>query len=136
MESPDNIVVTPWGDLWFAEDETVDGGDIRNRVMGVTSNGEVYPFASCRLNDSEFAGPTFSPDGNTFFVNFQNPGITFAIWGPFQRKSSRRRRQMAVAAPPESMAPQVSGELAEAAERYAMSTLEAAAFERLGVRLT
>ena len=21
MESPDNIVVTPWGDLWFAEDE-------------------------------------------------------------------------------------------------------------------
>jgi uncharacterized protein len=136
MESPDNIVVTPWGDLWFAEDETVDGGDIRNRVMGVTSNGEVYPFASCRLNDSEFAGPTFSPDGNTFFVNFQNPGITFAIWGPFQRKSSRRQRQMAVAAPPESMAPQVSGELAEAAERYAMSTLEAAAFERLGVRLT
>jgi uncharacterized protein len=136
MESPDNIVVTPWGDLWFAEDETVDGGDTRNRVMGVTSNGEVYPFASCRLNDSEFAGPTFSPDGKTFFVNFQNPGITFAIWGPFQRKSSRRQRQMAVAAPPESMAPQVSGELAEAAERYAMSTLEAAAFERLGVRMT
>ena len=24
MESPDNIVVTPWGDLWFAEDETIE----------------------------------------------------------------------------------------------------------------
>jgi uncharacterized protein len=135
MESPDNIVVTPWGDLWFAEDETVDGGDTRNRVMGVTSNGEVYPFASCRLNDSEFAGPTFSPDGGTFFVNFQNPGITFAIWGPFQRKSSRRQRQMAVAAPPESMMPEISGELAEAATRYGMSPLEAAAYDRLGVSL-
>src|SRR5215203_2939574 len=28
MESPDNIVVTPWGDLWFAEDETVIGDSI------------------------------------------------------------------------------------------------------------
>ena len=135
MESPDNIVVTPWGDLWFAEDETIAGGDMRNRVVGVTSNGEVYPFASCRLNDSEFAGPTFSPDGNTFFVNFQNPGITFAIWGPFQRKNSRRQREMAVAAPPESMMPEVSGELAEAATRYGMSPLEAAAYGRLGVSL-
>ena len=25
IESPDNIVVTPWGDLWFAEDEAVFG---------------------------------------------------------------------------------------------------------------
>ncbi len=135
MESPDNIVVTPWGDLWFVEDETIDGGDTINRVMGVTPGGQVYPFARNRLNDSEFAGPTFSTDGNTFFVNFQNPGITFAIWGPFQRKSSKRQQQMAVAAPPESMAPKVSGELAEAAQKFGMSPLEAAAYNRLGVRL-
>jgi uncharacterized protein len=135
MESPDNIVVTPWGDLWFAEDETVDYGDKRNRVMGITPDGQVYPFASCQLNESEFAGPTFSPDGKTFFVNFQNPGITFAVWGPFQRTSSRRQRQMAVAAPPESMMPEVSGELAEAAAKNGMSTLEAAAYDRLGVSL-
>ena len=41
--------------------------------MGITPEGQVYLFASNRLNDSEFAGPTFSPDGNTFFVNFQTP---------------------------------------------------------------
>ena len=42
---------------------------------------------------------------------------------------------MGVAAPPKSLAPNVSGELAEAAERHGMSTLEAAAYDRLGVPL-
>jgi uncharacterized protein len=135
MESPDNIVVTPWGDLWFAEDDAVDNDDIVNRVMGITPGGQVYPFALNRLNDSEFAGPTFSPDGNTFFVNFQNPGITFAIWGPFSQRNLRRQRQMATAAPPADLAPSISGELAEAAKRHGMSNLEAAAFERLSVSL-
>ena len=134
MESPDNIVVTPWGDLWFAEDETVNG-DTVNRLMGITPEGQVYPFARNRRNESELAGPTFSPDGNTFFVNFQNPGITFAIWGSFGGQSAARQRRMATAAPPKSMMPNVSGELAEAAARHGMSTLEAAAFDRLGVSL-
>ena len=84
---------------------------------------------------SEFAGPTFSPDGQTFFVNVQNPGITYAIWGPFKRYDDARQRQMGVAAPPQESAPRVSGELAEAADRYGMSTLEAAAYDRLGVPL-
>jgi secreted PhoX family phosphatase len=135
MESPDNIVVTPWGDLWFAEDEAVSG-DTVNRIMGVTPEGQVYPFARNRLNDSEFAGPTFSPDGSTFFVNFQNPSITFAIWGPFGQPSAARQSQMAEADPPESMAPRISAELAEAAERFGMSPLEAAAYDRLGVPLS
>jgi secreted PhoX family phosphatase len=128
MESPDNVVVTPWGDLWFAED-----GDGENRVMGITPNGQVYKFASNNL--SEFAGPTFAPDGKTFFVNTQEPGITFAIWGPFSRRDTRGQRQMATAAPPAHLAPRISGELAEAAETYGMSKLEAAAYDRLGVRL-
>lgn len=135
MESPDNIVVTPWGDLWFAEDETKLGGDTVNRVMGITPDGQVYPFATNGLNISEFAGPTFSPDGKTFFVNFQDPGITFAIWGPFKQRDSRRQAQMAVAAPPKAMMPNIPGELAEAAAKHGMSALEAAAFDRLGVRL-
>ena len=42
---------------------------------------------------------------------------------------------MAVAAPPEFMAPVVSGELAEAAEKFGMSNLEAAAYQSLGVPL-
>jgi secreted PhoX family phosphatase len=137
IESPDNITLTPWGDLWFAEDEAVPegSGDGRNRIMGVTPGGQVYRFARNVKSDSEFAGPTFSPDGRTFFVNIQNPGLTLAIWGPFRYRNARRRRQMAVAAPPEELAPRVSGELAEAAERYGMTTLEAPAFDRLDVPL-
>jgi uncharacterized protein len=135
MESPDNIVVTPWGDLWFAEDDARDDGDTVNRLMGITPDRQVYPFANNRLNDSEFAGPTFAPDGKTFFVNFQNPGITFAIWGPFKQRDTRRQAQMALAAPPESMMPAISGELAEAAGQHGMSQLEAAAFKSLGIPL-
>lgn len=134
MESPDNIVVTPWGDLWFAEDEAVNGDNV-NRVVGITPDGQVYVFARNAGSDSEFAGPTFAPDGKTFFVNMQGDGLTFAIWGPFARQNSGRQRQMSAAAPPEALAPKVSGELAEAAGRHGMSTLEAAAYERLGVPL-
>ena len=53
-------------------------------------------------------------------------------WGSFQRKNNQRQRQMAVAAPPESMMPVVSDELAE---KFGLSTLEAAAYDRLGVSL-
>jgi secreted PhoX family phosphatase len=35
--------------------------------------------------EEEFAGATFSPDGQTLFVNIQRPGITFAIWGDWSR---------------------------------------------------
>lgn len=135
IESPDNITITPWGDLWFAEDEAVSNGNSLNRVMGVTPAGQIYPFARNAKNDSEFAGPTFSPDGRTFFVNIQNPGITLAIWGPFRYQSTARQARMSVAAPPKELAPQLSGELTEAARRYGMGDLQAAAFDRLGVPL-
>jgi len=35
------------------------------------------------IGHSEFAGPTFSPDGQWLFVNIQVPGITCAITGPW-----------------------------------------------------
>ena len=50
---PDNIVVTPWGDLWFAED---GGGE--NRIVGITPDGQVYKFAS--NNTSEFCEPSIN----------------------------------------------------------------------------
>jgi secreted PhoX family phosphatase len=128
MESPDNVYVTPWGDVWFAED-----GVGENRVMGITPAGETYEFA--RTIGSEFAGPAFSPDGRTFFLNAQDHQVTYAIWGPFPRQNRAARRQMAAAAPPAGLGPQVSGELAEAAQRHGLSVLEAAAYDRLGVRL-
>ena len=136
MESPDNIVVTPWGDLWFAED-----GDGFNRLMGITPTGEVYTFANNRVmtdssgDFSELCGPCFSPDGQTFFMNIQTPGITFAIWGPFPGANAARVRQMAHAAPPAHLAPAISGHLLEAAREFGLSPLEAAAFRHHGVPL-
>ncbi|MBD2062733.1 PhoX family protein [Funiculus sociatus GB2-A5] len=80
LEGPDNIVVAPFGDLILCED-----GDDEQFVVGVTQKGELYQFARNAINDREFAGACFSPDGQTMFVNIQTPGITFAIWGPWAR---------------------------------------------------
>lgn len=128
LEMPDNITITPWGDLWIAED---GGGN--DRIIGLTPEGNIYPFAENQFNGSEFAGPVFSPDGNTLFVNMQSPGITFAIWGPFARRNSARQRAMGIAAPPADLAPVVSKKVAAFAEEQGMSILEAAALERHGM---
>lgn len=80
LDSPDNIVVSPFGDLFICED-----GDGEQFVVGVTPRGKLYHFARNAINDREFAGVCFSPDGRTMFVNIQNPGITFAIWGTWRR---------------------------------------------------
>ena len=79
LDGPDNIVVAPYGDLIICED-----GNDEQFVVGVTPNGELYRLAKNAINDSEFAGACFSPDGRTMFVNIQTPGITFAIWGPWK----------------------------------------------------
>ena len=132
LDNPDNVIVTPWGDVWLAED-----GSGENRIVGITPDGDTYVFARNAHPDmNEFAGPTFAPDGQTFFVNVQDPGTTFAIWGPFARQNRARRRQMAHADPPARYAPRITGELAEAADRYGLTRLEAAAYDRLGVSLT
>ncbi len=128
LEMPDNITIAPWGDLWIAED---GGGN--DRIVGLTPEGNIYTFAENRMNGSEFAGPTFSPDGKTLFVNMQTPGITFAIWGPFARRNVARQRAMGHAAPPASLAPAVSDKLTAFADEQGMSILEAAALERHGM---
>lgn len=128
LESPDNITITPWGDLWIVED---GGGS--DRIIGLTPEGETYVFAENILNSSELAGPTFSPDGKTLFVNIQVPGITFAIWGPFARRNPGRGRQMGHALPPQKYAPKIKDSLSAFAEVQGMSDLEAAAFERNGI---
>lgn len=81
IEAPDNITVSPFGDLFLCE----DGGGT-NSLVGVTTTGGLYEFARNALNESEFAGACFSPDGRTMFVNIQTPGITLAIWGPWLRR--------------------------------------------------
>jgi uncharacterized protein len=92
LEGPDNLVVVPQtGHVFLQEDA---GGE--QFVRGVTPGGEIYDFAKTVLNETEFCGGTFSPDGKTFFLNQQgergapSPGpeleaLTYAIWGPFDR---------------------------------------------------
>ena len=141
LENPDNITVAPWGDVIVCE----DGGGV-NRLIGFTPEGEWYVLAQHVIPypyleeeglpenfRSEVAGPTFSPDGQTLFFNVQSPGVTFAVWGPFKSLNTRRQRQMSVAAPPRGLAPFISEELREAADRHHLSVLEAAALHRLRV---
>ena len=54
--------------------------------MGSTDSGEVFFLARNELNDSEFAGPTFSTDKQTLFANIQSPGHVLAIQGPFRKQ--------------------------------------------------
>jgi secreted PhoX family phosphatase len=79
-DSPDNITLTPSGGLVLAED-----GEGASHLLGVNARGETFLLARNALNDSEFAGPTFSPDGRTLFANIQTPGIVLAITGPWDR---------------------------------------------------
>jgi secreted PhoX family phosphatase len=100
LENPDNLVVVPaTGDVFLQEDS--DGEQF---VRGVTRRGRIYDFARTLLNESEFCGGCFSPDGGTFFLNQQGGrldlaggetpetqpeserGLTYAIWGPFGTK--------------------------------------------------
>ncbi|WP_106399556.1 alkaline phosphatase PhoX [Actinocorallia populi] len=87
FESPDNITVSPYGGgVILAED-----GDGEQFLVGTDRRGEPFALARNALNDSEFAGVTFSPDGRTLFANRQEgPGTTFAIRGPWQRIGGRR----------------------------------------------
>jgi len=78
IECPDNITVTPWGDVVFAED-----GPGGNFVRGLTPNGLVYDIAQNVRSKGEIAGVCFSPDGTTLFLNLQWDGLTIAIRGPF-----------------------------------------------------
>ena len=52
--------------------------------MGIKKNGETYVIAENILNNSEFAGINFSPDGKILFVNIYSPTMTMAIIGPWE----------------------------------------------------
>jgi secreted PhoX family phosphatase len=99
LDSPDNIMVTPNGGILMCEDDASGDNDAHplapgitdvNRLIGIGLAGEPFEFAVNRLNDSEFAGATFSPDGEILFVNLfgdatPGSGMTCAIWGPWER---------------------------------------------------
>ena len=76
LANPDNIAVSPRGEVYLCEDNARN-----DHIVGVTQSGALFKFAKNAMNDSEFGGATFSPDGTTFFVNIQTPGLTLAITG-------------------------------------------------------
>lgn len=78
LDEPDNLTATPFGDLLICE----DGGGTQF-VVGVSPQGELYHLLQNVLDNSEFAGICFAPDGETLVVNSQGVGITYAIWGPW-----------------------------------------------------
>jgi hypothetical protein len=83
LDAPDNICVSPRGGLVLCED-----GNDDQYVRGLTVKGEIFDLARNLVKGyegSEFAGATFSPDGQTLFFNIQSPGLTFAVWGPWEK---------------------------------------------------
>jgi secreted PhoX family phosphatase len=89
LDFPDNITVSERGSLVLCEDSSGD-----NYLRGLNRGGQLWDIALNRLTSAagadrsgdEFAGSTFSPDGRTLFVNVQaSAGMTFAIWGPWQK---------------------------------------------------
>ncbi|CAL9388638.1 alkaline phosphatase PhoX [Streptomyces sp. enrichment culture] len=84
LDGPDNITVSPYGGLVIAED-----GEGVQHLFGATDSGRTYPIARNDLNDSEFAGVVFSPDGRTLYANIQKPGLLLAITGPWHRAPRR-----------------------------------------------
>jgi len=89
LDNPDNITVSPDGSLYLCED-----GDGEQFVVGVTPRGGLFKFArnSIRRPDrggtadnTEFAGACFSQNGRHMFLNNQSIGITYCIWGPWDR---------------------------------------------------
>lgn len=80
IESCDNLTIAAHGDLLICEDKPTP------KIVGVTPGGGIYHMAKNVGYQSEFAGGVFSPDGKTFFVNIQDPGLTLAITGPWESR--------------------------------------------------
>lgn len=95
LSFPDNITLTPRGNLLLCEDTSRSGP----ALQGLTRSGRVFPFCIDVGTEDEWAGATFSPDGSVLFVNLQGStsgdprdpgsyglaGRTLAIWGPWHR---------------------------------------------------
>ncbi len=81
LDGPDNLCISPRGGLVICED-----GSQEQFVRGLTPEGKIFDLARnvvSGFETREFAGATFSPDGQTLFFNIQTPGLTFAVWGPW-----------------------------------------------------
>ena len=96
LNMPDNLCVSPRGGLILCEDNDYGANEYPHRVFALTQTGELSLLAENNVQLSgqkngfrgdyrskEWAGATFSPDGQWLFINMQSPGITAAITGPW-----------------------------------------------------
>jgi secreted PhoX family phosphatase len=89
LSNPDNLTTSPRGGLVLCED-----GELEHQFLrGLTRDGRIFDFCQHLTNSNEWCGATYSPDGQTLFVNIQgdtrsggpgNLGYTSAIWGPWE----------------------------------------------------
>jgi secreted PhoX family phosphatase len=88
-EWPDNLTVTPWGDLIACED-----GPGTQYLTLITRDGAAARLARNAASGFEFSGACFSADARVLFVNVQGslavPGVTYAITGPWRRRLGPR----------------------------------------------
>lgn len=102
LQNPDNIVIVPQThDILLQEDGDGEDGQF---VRGLTREGDIYDFCRSAANTTEFCGGCFDPDGQTLYLNQQGErgglpdgppdggAVTYAIYGPFEKRSGARRR--------------------------------------------
>jgi hypothetical protein len=103
---PDNLGVTPRGGIVLCEDtgyvrseeNFLDDGTgqapfAEQKLKGLSRHGQIFDFAVNLLDNKEWAGACWSPDGKYLFANTQGetrepgtlPGRTYAIWGPWEQ---------------------------------------------------
>lgn len=73
---PDNITISPGGEIYLAEDNSE-----YCQIHRLATDGSITTIARNHTQGEEIAGLCFSPDGRVLFGNIQEPGITFAIQG-------------------------------------------------------
>jgi secreted PhoX family phosphatase len=76
-DGPDNITVNPYGGLVVCE----DGDGANHLVLDDLAGG--WAFFALNRQDSEMAGASFAANGRFLFANSQDPGVVFAISGPW-----------------------------------------------------
>jgi len=82
LKAPDNVCLAPRGSLLICEDSSVGAQYVRV----LTPSGQLFDLVRNSypgLEHSELAGVTFSPDGETLFLNIYGVAMTVAIWGPW-----------------------------------------------------
>jgi secreted PhoX family phosphatase len=90
VDSVDNIVMTPGGDIVIVEDK----GDPTQQATAIQPDGSIAVLVQLvGQDDSEVTGPAFSPDGRFFYFSSQRgpgaggttgtAGITYCIEGPW-----------------------------------------------------